>query len=101
MSYWISYCPCNVGTGLRISAKLRLPILSTRSDFKENCKNLGLQIRGASGVDSIPTDGIVELSNANRVGNTENELASLFTSGILKIMKWEEDLEQTIDKKSF
>ena len=42
---YILVCPSNLGTGLRASVMVKIPLLSARKDFKDICKNLKLQVR--------------------------------------------------------
>lgn len=41
---YILTCPSNLGTGLRASAMMKVPLFSSRPEFKEVCKKLGLQV---------------------------------------------------------
>ena len=54
---FVLVCPSNLGTGLRASVMLKLPLLSARKDFRELCKQLKLQARGGAGVDSDASGG--------------------------------------------
>merc|ERR1711972_45685 len=49
---YILTCPSNLGTGLRAGAMVKLPLLSSRPDFKKMCQKMKLQARGTAGVDS-------------------------------------------------
>lgn len=60
---YILTCPSNLGTGLRAGAMVKLPLLSSRKDFKNLMKSMGLQARGTAGVDSASTGGTWDISN--------------------------------------
>merc|ERR1719386_448665 len=65
---YILVCPSNLGTGLRASVMVKVPLLSARPDFRDICKKLRLQARGSAGVDSVSSGGIWDISNADRIG---------------------------------
>merc|ERR1719274_510318 len=48
---YILVCPSNLGTGLRASVMVKIPLVSARSDFKQICASMKLQPRGGAGVD--------------------------------------------------
>ena len=62
-------------------------------------KNMGLQARGTSGVDSQSTGGTWDISNADRLGKSEVVLVNTFIEGVAKCIRWEMALEkgETID----
>jgi len=40
---YIASCPSNLGTGLRASVMMKIPLVSARSDFKQICTGMRLQ----------------------------------------------------------
>jgi len=90
---WILTCPSNLGTGLRAGSMVKIPLFSARSDFKDVCKKMGLQVRGTKGVDSASTGGTWDISNADRLGKSEVDLVNIFIAGLSQIIKWEQALE--------
>merc|ERR1719207_511990 len=91
---WILTCPSNLGTGLRAGTMVQLPLVSSRSDFKELLKKMGLQARGTGGVDSASTGGTWDISNADRIGKGEVQLCNILIEGAAKLVKWENKLEK-------
>lgn len=91
---FIVTCPSNIGTGLRVGCHIKIPYLSSHPNFKTIVKEMDLQARGSSGVDSAAHDGIVDISNAARVGKTEIELVNTVINGISEIIKLEQMLEK-------
>ena len=71
---YILVCPSNLGTGLRASVMVKIPLLSARHEFKDICTGLRLQARGGAGVDSGSSGGIWDISNADRLGTSEVDL---------------------------
>ena len=47
---------------------------SSQTEFKQILENLRLQKRGAGGVDAEAVDGLFDISNADRLGQSEVEL---------------------------
>lgn len=91
---YILTCPSNLGTGLRAGAMVRLPLLSSRKDFKAMLKRMGLQARGTAGVDSASTGGTWDISNADRLGKSEVQLVNIFIEGAAQCIRWEMMLEE-------
>merc|ERR1719353_1673406 len=90
---YILVCPSNLGTGLRASVMVKIPLLSARPDFKDICAGLRLQARGSAGVDSGSAGGIWDISNADRLGVSEVELVNLMIEGCAQLVKMEQALE--------
>jgi len=90
---WILTCPSNLGTGLRAGCMVKVPLFSSRPDFKQICGKMGLQTRGTGGVDSASTGGTWDISNADRLGKSEVQLVNIFIEGLAQIIKWEQALE--------
>merc|ERR1719506_696732 len=90
---YILVCPSNLGTGLRASVMVKIPLLSARPDFKQICAGLRLQARGGAGVDSGSAGGIWDISNADRLGVSEVELVNLMIDGCALLVKMEQALE--------
>merc|ERR1719260_127347 len=90
---WILTCPSNLGTGLRAGSMVKIPLFSARTDFKDVCGKMGLQVRGTKGVDSASTGGTWDISNADRLGKSEVQLVNIFIEGLAQIIKWEQALE--------
>merc|ERR1719207_156232 len=87
---YIHVCPSNLGTGLRASVMVKVPLLSARPDFKDICKGLRLQARGSAGVDSTSPGGVWDISNADRLGVSEVELVNLMIVGCAELIKIEQ-----------
>ena len=86
---YILTCPSNLGTGLRAGCLVKLPKMSAWPDWKLILKKMGLQARGTSGPDSASTGGVVDISNADRLGKGEVDLCNVLIEGIAQLVKWE------------
>lgn len=90
----LTACPTNLGTTLRASVHIRLPLLGRDSDrLKTLAKELNLQIRGTGGEHTAIEDGIMDISNCKRLGLTEYELVKSLQEGIITLIKAEQELE--------
>merc|ERR1711881_1448 len=90
---YILVCPSNLGTGLRASMMMKLPLLSKRPEFKLICTGMKLQARGGAGVDSAGGD-IWDMSNSDRLGVSEIDLVNIMIEGCAKLVKMEQCLEK-------
>jgi len=97
---FILTCPSNLGTGLRAGCMVKVPLFSSRPDFKAITGKMGLQARGTAGVDSASTGGTWDISNSDRIGKSEVDLVNIFIEGVAQIVKWEEALEAGKDIES-
>jgi len=98
---YILTCPSNLGTGLRASIMVKVPLLAKRDDFKTVLEKMKLQARGGAGVDSLENpDGIFDISNADRIGISEVGLVNIMIEGCCKVIKMEKALEagESIDE---
>ena len=91
---YILTCPSNLGTGLRAGVHLKIPLLSQHEKFSSILKSLRLQKRGTGGVDTASTDGIFDISNADRLGFSEVELVQKVVDGVKLLIQMEKALEQ-------
>ena len=89
---YILTCPSNLGTGMRASMMITLPLIGAHDKFGAICKKYGLQARGASGVDSAFT-GQFDLSNSDRLGKSEVDLCNCMIDGIKELLVLENKLE--------
>ncbi len=68
---YILTCPSNLGTGLRASVHVKLPLLSKHGCFEPLLDKIRLQKRGTDGVDTDSKDGVYDVSNSDRLGYSE------------------------------
>lgn len=87
-------CPTNLGTAMRASVHIRIPLLSAQPNFQEVCKDLGLSIRGIHGEHSESAGGVYDISNKRRLGITEREIYAELYIGVKKLIELEKELEQ-------
>ena len=83
---YLTFCPTNIGTGLRASVHVRLPKLAASGKLKPMCESLNLQVRGVNGENTKSEGGIFDISNKARIGKTEFELVNSMCVGIKKLL---------------
>lgn len=74
---YLTACPTNIGTGLKISVLAHMPALSITGNSRKvlNAVNsLGMSIRGIYGEGSKPDGDIYQISNNQTIGVTEKEI---------------------------
>lgn len=92
---YILTCPSNLGTGLRASIMVKVPKLSSRPDFKQLLGKMKLQARGGAGVDSTEnSQGIFDISNADRIGISEVGLVNIMIEGSALVVELESRLQK-------
>lgn len=75
---YLTSFPTNMGTGLRASVDLHLPLISKERDFKrlmEEIGRMGISLKGVHGGDPSENYGnLYRLSNQKTLGQTEKEI---------------------------
>ncbi|XP_068214749.1 arginine kinase 1-like [Palaemon carinicauda] len=92
---FLSFCPTNLGTAIRASVHIRLPLLGEdRQTLEETAAKFNLQVRGTSGEHSEAEDYVFDISNRRRLGLTEMEALKEMYDGIREIIQLEIDMEE-------
>ena len=89
---YLTSCPTNVGTGLRVSVMLHLPALVLSHRIKEITDNLiesGFAIRGFYGEGTKFSGDLYQISNQTTLGVTEKEIIDKVENIVLQIEKLE------------
>ncbi len=89
---YLSSCPTNLGTAMRASVHIRLPLLSARPDFRKTCGEYGLSVRGIHGEHSESFGGVYDISNRQRLGKPEVEIIAGLCSGLSRLVEMERNL---------
>lgn len=87
---YLTCCPSNTGTGLRISAMLHLPALCITGNISPTVQaigKIGLTVRGIYGEGSEALGNIYQLSNNITLGHSEKELLDSFNAACLQIIR--------------
>jgi len=93
---YLSSCPSNLGTGLRASVMLRIPLLTAQRGFPAICKALHLQAR--SGIvapgGSSGAAGVWDISNSDCLGRSEADYVNEVILGCAQLVEMEQALER-------
>jgi protein arginine kinase len=90
---YLTACPTNVGTGLRMSVMLHLPALRLTGDLervKRAATDMNLAVRGFYGEGSEAVGDLYQISNQTTLGQTEEAIiASLETEILPRVVEYE------------
>ena len=95
---YLTACPTNVGTGMRISAMVHLPALTRGGAIGElsgSLSRIGYTLRGVYGEGSEQLGDMYQISNEVTLGSTKTEIAEDFKRVIDKVC----DSEMTARKE--
>jgi protein arginine kinase len=83
---YLTACPTNLGTGIRVSVMLHLPALKITGQiekFLNAAKSLGLAVRGLFGEGTEAAGDLYQLSNQISLGVSETDIVSRFEQTII------------------
>jgi protein arginine kinase len=90
---YLTACPTNLGTGIRVSVMLHLPALKMTGQiekFLNAAKSLGLAVRGLFGEGTEAAGDFYQLSNQISLGVSEKDIVSRFEQAIIpEIVEYE------------
>lgn len=90
---YLTACPTNLGTGIRVSVMLHLPALKMTSQidkFFNAAKSIGLAVRGLFGEGTEASGDFYQLSNQTTLGISEDAIVSQFENSIIpEIVEYE------------
>ena len=90
---YITSCPTNLGTAMRASVHIKLPLLAQNMEmFKEITERHHLQIRGIHGEHSEREGGVFDISNRRRLGVSEVECVQDMHDGVAALIAAEASL---------
>jgi protein arginine kinase len=99
---YLTACPTNVGTGLRVSVMLHLPALVLSKTIKRvfrHITDINLAVRGFYGEGTQPSGDFFQISNQMTLGKSEDEIIKHIASHVPQIIKHERiKREQLIEK---
>lgn len=96
---YLTCCPTNVGTGLRISVMVCLPGLAMAGridSLSRSLSKVGIAVRGIFGEGSQGLGNIYQISNQVTLGITEEETAQKLSEIVTEIISRERSLRQKI-----
>ncbi len=99
---YLTACPTNVGTGIRVSVMLHLPALRLTNELEKvflAAKELKLAIRGLYGEGSEAQGDFFQISNQITLGVSEGEIIDDFRDNVLpRIVEFEKSARASLVK---
>ncbi len=100
---YLTACPTNVGTGIRVSVMLHLPGLRLTKEIERvarAARDMHLAVRGLQGEGTEAVGDLYQLSNQTTLGKTEAEIIDAFSTSIIpRIVEYERAARDTLAKK--
>lgn len=99
---YLTACPTNIGTGIRVSAMLHLPglVLSEQiNPIIQSVNKLGLAVRGLYGEGTEALGNVFQVSNQMTLGETEMVIVERLEKVMSQIIEHEENARQTLLEK--
>ncbi|MHC4187201.1 MAG: ATP--guanido phosphotransferase, partial [Planctomycetota bacterium] len=101
---YLTACPTNLGTGIRVSVMLHMPALKMTEHiqkFINTAKDLGLAVRGLFGEGTDASGDFYQLSNQTTLGISEQQIIEKFEKQIIpEIVEYEITARrELLDKK--
>jgi protein arginine kinase len=97
---YLTACPTNVGTGIRVSVMLHLPALKLTGEIEKvfrAAKDLKLAVRGLYGEGTEATGDFYQVSNQTTLGKVEEDVISQFRTEIIpQIVQFEHNARRTL-----
>jgi protein arginine kinase len=97
---YLTACPTNVGTGIRVSVMLHLPALKLTGEIEKvfrAAKDLRLAVRGLYGEGTEATGDFYQISNQTTLGRGEDEIISDFKHQVIpKIIEYEHNARKML-----
>ena len=101
---YLTACPTNLGTGIRVSAMLHLPGLVLAEQINpiiQSVNKLGLAVRGLYGEGTEALGNVFQVSNQMTLGESETAIVERLEKVLAQIIEHEVNARQTLlEKKS-
>lgn len=99
---YLTACPTNLGTGIRVSAMLHLPGLVLAEQINpivQSVNKLGLAVRGLYGEGTEALGNVFQVSNQMTLGESETVIVERLEKVMAQIIEHEENARQTLLEK--
>jgi protein arginine kinase len=97
---YLTACPTNVGTGIRVSVMLHLPALKLTGEIEKvfrAAKDMRLAVRGLYGEGTEATGDFYQISNQSTLGKSEEDIIADFKHLVIpKIIDYEQHARRTL-----
>jgi protein arginine kinase len=99
---YLTACPTNLGTGIRVSAMLHLPGLVLAEQINpiiQSVNKLGLAVRGLYGEGTEALGNVFQVSNQMTLGESESTIVERLEKVLSQIIEHEENARQSLLEK--
>lgn len=99
---YLTACPTNLGTGIRVSAMLHLPALVLAEQINQIIQavgKLGLAVRGLYGEGTEALGNVFQVSNQMTLGESEPEIVERLNKVLLQLIEHEENARASLMEK--
>ncbi len=99
---YLTACPTNLGTGIRVSAMLHLPGLVLAEQINQiiaSVNKLGLAVRGLYGEGTEALGNVFQVSNQMTLGEVEADIVERLNKVLLQIIEHEENARAMLLEK--
>lgn len=99
---YLTACPTNVGTGIRVSAMLHLPALVLGEQVNQivtAVNKLGLAVRGLYGEGTEALGNVFQVSNQMTLGETETVIVERLCKVVTQVIEHEENARGSLIEK--
>jgi protein arginine kinase len=99
---YLTACPTNLGTGIRVSAMLHLPGLVLAEQINQIIQavnKLGLAVRGLYGEGTEALGNVFQVSNQMTLGEAENDIVERLNKVLAQIIEHEENARAMLLEK--
>lgn len=96
---YLTACPTNTGTGLRLSVMVHLPALAMTQQVDDSLSRLsdyGLVVRGSDGENSEHMGELFQISNEVTLGKSEGELIEMLDRVVQHVIRSERNARQAL-----
>ena len=96
---YLTACPTNVGTALRLSVMMHLPALEWTKQLRKVFKavsKMNLAVRGLYGEGTRASGDFYQISNQVTLGKTEEEIIAIVESVVRQIISYERKVRQAL-----
>ncbi len=96
---YLTSCITNVGTGMRASFMLHIPMLEKYNQIQAIARNIakfGMTLRGMHGEGTKAFGGIYQISNQTTLGKTENQIIEDLKNITMQIVQREKEIRKNI-----
>ncbi|MEX0654683.1 MAG: ATP--guanido phosphotransferase, partial [Phycisphaeraceae bacterium] len=100
---YLTACPTNLGTGIRVSVMLHLPALKLTGEIEKvrrAARDMHLAVRGLFGEGSEALGDLYQISNQSTLGKAEQEILADFEHTVVpQIIAYEQQARQALLKQ--